>query len=157
MMFSGPTHIGFTGTRRGMTSEQEAQLRTIFHEVAGVDTVLHHGDCIGADYQAHKLAWYMGWRIEVHPCDIDNLRADSHIAYPSPTTIVHPAYLPLTRDRHIVKASSKLIATPHGYREIKRGSGTWYTIRRGLDARIPVFIIFPDGSLLVPTHKEELP
>lgn len=42
--------LGFTGTRQGMTDYQQAQVRRFL--VAYQCTILHHGDCIGADAQA---------------------------------------------------------------------------------------------------------
>ena len=46
--------IGFTGTRQGMTAEQKSALRNLLDGGAGD---FHHGDCIGADSEAHGIAW----------------------------------------------------------------------------------------------------
>jgi hypothetical protein len=48
------TSIGFTGTRQGMTAEQKSALRNLLDGGAGD---FHHGDCIGADSEAHGIAW----------------------------------------------------------------------------------------------------
>lgn len=97
--------IGFTGTSSGMTPQQLATVRRLFSELRL--THLHHGDCVGADAQAHHLAREFSAYITVHPPSNDKLRAfclggegRKPVGY-------------LTRNRHIVtEGIDGLIATP---------------------------------------------
>lgn len=52
----------------------------------------------------------------------------------------------LKRNRVIVAEGDALIATPSGYKEIPRGSGTWATIRYAREAQLPRLIVWPDGT-----------
>jgi len=119
------THIGFTGTKRGMFDSQQDTLRKILSSYQDYDdsVVFHHGDCIGADDQAATAAWTFGYRIVGHPSVIVAKRA-----YNQYTTEWHPPRQPLLRNHDIVDACSILIAAPGQEKEILR-SGTWSTIR----------------------------
>ena len=46
--------MGFTGSRGGMPQRQKDVVRYLLTEMQ--ITRLHHGDCIGADSDVHKLA-----------------------------------------------------------------------------------------------------
>jgi hypothetical protein len=65
--------IGITGTREGATPAQLDELRSHIAQIYahnGVNaTVLHHGDCVGVDEQAHDIAREYDMLIEVHPSD----------------------------------------------------------------------------------------
>jgi hypothetical protein len=55
---TGPTtrHIGFTGTRHGMTPAQRHAVSQLIAELAaGAAFTAHHGDCVGADAEFHDL------------------------------------------------------------------------------------------------------
>lgn len=131
-------HLGFTGTRHGMTQLQKATLLNSLEIIRPTD--FHHGDCRGADEEAAYivLQWNSNVRIHSHPSDIDKSRAyvPSHMEYPP-----KPA---LKRNRDIVDWSEKLIAAPRGYREERR-SGTWATIRYGIRKLGSAAVIWPDG------------
>ena len=68
-------HLGFTGTRNGMTSAQRQVVERML-ENGGVFTA-HHGDCVGADADFHELvrADADGNVIVVHPPLNDSDRA----------------------------------------------------------------------------------
>jgi hypothetical protein len=114
--------IGFTGTQEGMSEKQRSSLRQVLASFfADGARVFRHGDCVGADAQAHAKAKAAGFRVVIHPPSDDSKRAfcqGDAVLTPRPY---------LVRNRHIVDASSVLIATPKGDDELR--SGTWSTIR----------------------------
>ncbi len=129
--------VGSTGTQNGMTA---AQLTFVLDTLAawGVGE-LHHGDCIGADADIHKLARELGWRVVGHPpsdpskrawCDFDEIRA------PAPY---------LVRNTAIVIATELLLATP-AQRTMQLRSGTWATVRRARALGRPIMLVWPDGD-----------
>lgn len=130
--------VGFTGTQHGMTPPQFETLQRIFNKVRL--TELHHGDCVGADAEAHVMAKTKGKKVIGHPpiksdkrawCECDELREPA-------------AYL--KRNRAIVDATQVLVGCPSTMKEILR-SGTWSTIRYALKRSKPVYVILPDGTL----------
>lgn len=133
-------NIGFTGTRKGMTSEQEAVVDSLLFYFNGRygDVTLLEGDCTGADDQAYRLARNRGIRIETFP-PTDKRYACNHKA-----DVVHSAQPYLVRNASIVKACDVLIAAPGEFAERLR-SGTWSTIR--LAKKKPVYTVYPDGTM----------
>ena len=109
--------IGFTGTRKGMTSHQMIVLSGILQ----TGDEFHHGDCVGADAEAHDIARCEGCRIVIHPPDNDKYRA---FCIGTREELEKPY---LERNHDIVDACDLLVATPDGP-EAQR-SGTWATIR----------------------------
>lgn len=139
-------NLGFTGTRRGCTEPQLRGLRIVFEEGwrTGPHT-LHHGDCIGADKQAHRIARELSWRIVGHPpenyskramCKCDELRPEKSY---------------LCRNREIVLETQALVACPQGPEQVR--SGTWYTVRFARLRRRPIYIIWPDGRITTENVK----
>ena len=72
---------GFTGTRHGMSTQQFTQLRKHLQDME--ITKLHHGCCVGGDYQANYIARRLGIPTVGHPpldtkhqadCIIDEMR-----------------------------------------------------------------------------------
>jgi len=134
--------IGFTGTRDGMTPAQRVAFLKFLQNLYAADeeTVeFHHGDCQGADEDAHALLDY-SIRVIGHPpnnpklrafCDCDELR-------------VEKGYL--ARDYDIVDETDLLIAAPKTAEEQVR-SGTWLTVRYAREQRRPVWLILPDGKI----------
>lgn len=134
-------HLAFTGTQRGMTPLQHVRFRNV---VAGLlPDEFHHGDCIGADAEAHDDVVRTASRVHVHPCTINGKRAwrvGAFLYIPLP---------PLDRNRVMVDDCEALIACPGAMVEELR-SGTWTTIRYARRQRKPVHIIWPDGSYVAP-------
>lgn len=129
--------LGFTGTQKGMTRLQRITLEKYLVDNGGE---FHHGDCIGADGEAHDLAVYYAWSPIIHPPSNPEKRAfkkSGRIGHPMPY---------LDRNRIIVSETDALIATPGEYKEQLR-SGTWSTIRYARKLKRKIIIIFPDGSV----------
>lgn len=134
-------HIGFTGTQKGLTPPQAQSLQNVLHSFDG--GCLHHGDCVGADAEAHAMARGHGFSVWLHPPTDDSKRAFC-------AADEAEAPLPyLKRNRKIVDSTSMLIATPSGMR-MKLRSGTWATVRYALAQNKLVWVIFPDGTLGAP-------
>jgi len=116
--------IGFTGTQRGMSAHQMDTFEEVLDELSAKHGIssFHHGDCIGADVEAARIAdKVFGLHIVGHPPLNDSKRG----YYPSDEWAVAKPYL--VRNKHIVEATQVLLAAPSG-REILR-SGTWSTVR----------------------------
>jgi hypothetical protein len=129
--------IGFTGTREGMTPRQKATVLRLFIE--NMPFTFVHGDCVGADDNAHDLAIRVGAPVVQRPSTFTGQRA-----FGAGAKKVYPPKPPLDRNREIVEGSDLLIATPKGFVEEPRG-GTWYTIRYARQVRKPLIIVWPDG------------
>lgn len=134
-------NVGFTGTRHGMSRKQKATVRELLSRLCRDQKVIwfRHGDCIGADAQAHEIARMLGYQVLIHPPDNDALRAFCDDAFS-----VLPARPYLDRNLRIVQHSHILLAAPSG-EEVQR-SGTWETIRIARKIKVPIRIIMPDGS-----------
>ena len=131
--------IGFTGTRNGITKDQERRIVQLailleIHE-------FHHGDCIGSDIKAHKVIKKLNANIKIiiHPPSYTGCRA-----YCRGNIILTP--LPyLDRNRDIVDSSDILIATPDTKERVR--SGTWSTVRYARRKGKEVIIINPNGEI----------
>jgi hypothetical protein len=138
--------VGFTGTREGITVEQNRSL-IAWAKTTGA-TEFHHGCCIGADSEA--------W---------DVFASGADLGFRSPKTVAHPPRLRgsicestlhlsdevraaadyLARNRNIVDACEVLAACPKGPEE--RRSGTWSTVRYARKQGKRVVIFWPDGEV----------
>ena len=112
--------VGFTGTQVGMSDSQKEKLEVL---LKGLNiTEFHHGDCIGADAEAHEIANDLGLRIVIHPPTNSSKRA-----YCIPNVLLdRKPYI--ERNHDIVDSCDLLVATPKSANEELR-SGTWATIR----------------------------
>jgi len=137
--------VGFTGTREGMTLEQKRVVDEILEMWS--PQLLRHGDCVGADHDAHVLAYQRGILVDLHPPIVPTHRAFCNRLYPN-VSVVWPEKDYLKRDREIVDNSDKLIATPKEFFD-KTRSGTWYTVRYAFktwDLLDRVAVVYPDGT-----------
>lgn len=130
-------NIGFTGTQLGMTETQQAALKD-YLRVRQVDR-FHHGDCVGADEQAHDIARSLRIDVVLHPPTSQSKRAFCKAQY------IEPQRPYLDRNLHIVDAADLLIACPSRRQPILR-SGTWATIRQARRRNVRVLVIYPDGE-----------
>jgi len=139
--------IGFTGTQKGMTTEQNMRLRQLLwscvnHGIVAVAPEVHHGDCIGADAEFNNIAKNMGCEIVIHPASdvAENKRAHCLCNARMQDS---PA---LKRNHDIVNTTDMLFACPGQDHEVLR-SGTWATIRYARKMGKPVYIVYPDGTV----------
>ena len=133
------THIGFTGTREGLSPRQEVSLRAILETFISGDRVyFHHGDCIGADAKAHTVFCdLVSWdRVILHP------PLETRSLSFCQAVMSHRPKAYLTRDREIAASCGVLVACPKEHREVVR-SGTWATVRYARAAGKTVVILWP--------------
>lgn len=130
--------IGFTGTQRGMAAAQRTKLQDILGAERQGNFGFHHGDCIGADSEAHDVAERLGAYIVVHPPKNPSKRANRK------GDILCPVKPYLRRNHDIVNACDVLIAAPARCVEVMR-SGTWATVRYARKQHKPVVILWPQG------------
>ena len=128
--------LGFTGTRHGMTEEQ---IRAADFESWEFGE-LHHGDCVGADTDMHRIARANGLVIAGHPPSDPRLRAYNDCDLLFPEKPYHD------RNRDIVDACDVLLATPAEDEEQEKG-GTWYTVRYAREVGKRLSIIWPSGKV----------
>lgn len=139
--------LGFTGTSLtpGMTQRQSATVKHLFMELRV--KVLHHGVCICADAQAHRIALDLGVQVVGHPPSdakkMALLTGFSQLMPPEP-------YLKRNR-RIVVEGRDGLIAAPFSATEpaIKRGQGTWTTVGYARQEGRRIWIVMPDGTFKV--------
>lgn len=133
-------NIGFTGTQKGMSTRQIAELDTLIEHLCAEDvldeeiTFFHHGDCVGADAEAHFLALRYGCIVIVHPPSINVKRAWCKGAE---LRVPHPY---LERNHNIVDECDILIAAPKSNVEELR-SGTWATYRYAMKLEKTVILL----------------
>lgn len=121
--------VGFTGTRKGLTDKQRDSLTSLITKIIKPNEV-HHGMCIGADEEFHKIIvdYEAGSgvivNIEGHPPTNKQYTMKYNedeffkIHFPRPY---------LDRNKDIVKQSQLLIVGPEGPEVVR--SGTWSTVR----------------------------
>jgi hypothetical protein len=151
-------HVGFTGTRDGMTTEQftkVAQKIEDFKEFYIDDNVrkgalsFHHGDGTGADFQAHGIAKNLNYNIIIHPPENDKARAFCV------GDMILPELPYIERNHNIVEMSKYMLGVPKEDVEQLRG-GTWATIRYARKNEIfnsrseynELFIVLPAGQVI---------
>lgn len=127
--------IGFTGTQQGMTRKQKRALTNLLDSCK--PTSFHHGDCIGADEEAHYIAQKLGIPIVIHPPSKSAKRAFckgwKKMCLPKDYE---------DRNKDIVLQTDLLVGCPATCEEEVR-SGTWSTIRFAWYRTLPVRILDP--------------
>ena len=132
--------ISFTGTQQGMTDKQKYTFEKILYNIRLIE--FHHGDCIGADSDAHDIACIHNAKIIVHPPNNNSKRA---FCTNADKTKEPKPYL--TRNNDMAIICDLLIATPKEYKEQLR-SGTWATIRYARKYNNKIAIIQPNGTIV---------
>lgn len=131
-------HIGFTGTRQGMTQNQSRRVAELADDIAGGRPVIaHHGCCVGSDADFHAICHERRWHVVGHPAT-----GWPHAPYCARVICDEVADpLPfLSRNADIVDAVCDedvygvMFAAPYESTMQRRG-GTWSTIRMALRAR----------------------
>lgn len=137
-------HIGFTGTRYGMTDVQRMRVVLEVERFAddSLGVVGHHGDCVGADAQFHEIVrvlpgGYLVGHLPVNESDRAFCTFDE----------VRQALPYMKRNAQIVAAANVMIAAPFEMTEQDRG-GTWRTIGMARRAKKSLVIVLPDGSVM---------
>jgi hypothetical protein len=136
--------IAFTGTRSGMTLEQELAVEILVRRAHQLGfEIARHGVCRGSDEDFDSIVKRVGGflRDGFPACgvrdydkadipDLDRLRL---------------ADFPLRRNGTFIDRSGLLIACPKSSLEEFRGSGTWAAIRHARKRGIPIYIVYPNG------------
>jgi hypothetical protein len=122
--------IGFTGTREGMTQHQKEQFVLKMQELG--PTEFHHGDCEGADAEAHDIVreFFPDVIIHVYPP-----KSKYRQAFKKGDIHYEPQEY-LVRDNNIVDACDHLIGAPKSDKPATK-SGSWYTIRYAKSSNVP--------------------
>lgn len=106
--------------------------------------VMRHGGCHGADRDFHAILLTqlgVASAIEIYPSDASQDRWARHARGPVIVMGIQPT---LVRNKRMVTDAHHLLATP-GSTEVLR-SGTWATVRYGVEAHCLVYIVYPDGT-----------
>jgi hypothetical protein len=136
------TRLTFTGTRRGLTLDQENQLVAALNTLA--PQIGLHGCCEGSDRVFHRLLGLAehSYR-ELYPSNEE--QRQWALAHLSSYDILYPVEPPLDRDNTMALRADVVVACPSGRLEIRR-SGTWATVRRARLYGKPILFLYPDGS-----------
>ena len=133
--------VAFTGTQRGMTEQQMLAFRRLLFLFEWNE--FHHGDCIGADREAHDVAEERDMVVVIHPPSIVTKRA---WRFAVETREPKPY---IERNHDMVDECWYLIATP-GEPEEQLRSGTWATVRYARTVGRCIWLALPDGSVIGP-------
>jgi len=141
--------FGFTGTSEEVRTEQQKTLEKIIKKIARKKEVeYHNGMCINSDEICFDLvARYIPHAdIVMHPpinkSKVFDLEDKTYVN----RVIFRKDLDYLKRNMQIVAESNFLVATPKSVAEELR-SGSWSTIRYARIARIPIIIVWPNGSI----------
>ena len=137
--------VGFTGTREGFTAVQTEYFRTILAglALANREGNFPHGDCQGADAQAHDLVRDLcpDWKIHIHP----GPEGDPHRAHRK-GDFYYPPKTHFARNRDIVHASQLVVGVSVAPQRLERG-GTWYTLDYAIKSKVATKVLWPAGGV----------
>lgn len=126
--------IGITGTREGMT---DFQLVEVGRFLANNSGHFHHGDCVGVDVQAARIASHLGYHVVCHPPTAQDMRA-----FHDSDEVRNPLGY-LARDRKIVESVEVLLVVPKQMEWQPKG-GTWYTHDYAKRRGVPIIMFWPE-------------
>lgn len=137
--------IGFTGTREGFTAAQREYFEAILAGLALANRYgdFHHGDCQGADAEAHDMvrALCPDWTIHIHP----GPEGDSWRAHKTGDKTYEPK-THFARNRDIVRVSSLIVGVSKTDHRLDRG-GTWYTLDFAVKSKVATKVLWPAGGV----------
>ena len=141
--------FGFTGTSEEVKEEQLITLEKVIKKISRKKNVEHHnGMCINSDEICFDLVTrhIPHADIVMHPptnkSKVFSLEDKTYVN----SVVLRKDLDYLKRNMQIVAESDFLVATPKSVAEELR-SGTWATIRYARIARIPILIVWPNGSI----------
>ena len=144
-----PLHIGFSGTRHGMTLPQRRAVYRVFRWYRDNRRAItvHHGSCVGADAEAHDIARMLLLAVTLHP----GMEADGSQPLTASCALLRGwgerSWAPqpyLLRNQVIAACAGVLIAAPHG--ELP-SHGTNHAISCAVKLERPVIVVSADGHL----------
>lgn len=133
--------LAFTGTRRGLSDKQRAELANFLAANSHQITDCAHGNCCGADTEFGSLvAAILPFVVRLHVFPSTDRRTQApipfgayYIASPKP---------PMDRNGDIIAAGRDLlVACPLQLAEQRRG-GTWDAVSKAKAAGVPVKILW---------------
>lgn len=137
------TDLGITGTRNGMTKEQQASFELLVESLLKTHPTLinfHQGQCIGVDVEAANYLHTKNLTIISHsPIKVD-LIGESHVDI----SMEPQGYF--QRNRNIVDSSQIMIVVPYT-NEHQSFGGTWYTHDYAVKRKKIVYVIYPEGRI----------
>jgi len=142
--------VSFTGTSRGMTTEQKAALGHLLTQLQ--PTEIHHGDCVGADTECAEIAASLVSRpkIVAHPGKNANANEHGLLASSQHNDEVLAPMTHFARNRKLVDLlvgpDDLLLATPFDSQPVTLG-GTAYTIAYCQKRARKLVIVWPDGHI----------
>jgi len=142
-----PLHIGFSGTRYGMTLLQRRAVYRVFRwyrDNRNAITV-HHGSCVGADAEAHDIARMLGLSVALHP----GVSAKGDSPYRAECSMLpgERVWTPrhyFTRNAAIAACTGVLVAAAGDGTEDR---GTSHAISCAVKLERPVVIVSADGHM----------
>lgn len=137
-----PLHIGFSGTRYGMTLLQRRAVYRVFrwYRDNRNAVAVHHGSCVGADAEAHDLARMLGLAVALHPGD-NPYRAECAMLEGERVWMPRDFR---TRNAAIAACTGVLVAAAGDGTEDR---GTSHAISCAVKLERPVVIVSADGRL----------
>lgn len=123
-----------------MTDAQKDALRS-FLETLPQQITFRHGDCVGADAEAHDIVREVRPEAKVikYPSNLPDKTAGKE------ADEVREPNEPLQRNKDIVRDSDLVIGAPRQQKEIPR-SGTWMTLRETRRKNKAVVTFGPNGE-----------